>query len=660
MVDYEKELNPEQLRVVMADNGPILVIAGAGSGKTRTLTYRVARLIESGVRPEHILLATFTNKAAREMLGRVEMLTGIEIGRLWGGTFHHIANLILRRNCALLGYDSNYSIMDSEDSRQLINTCISELGINAGSEKFPKGNVVGDIVSLSINTEDDIAQVIAGRYPYFYNLIDEINVVASRYQIRKKELNMMDFDDLLFNLRKLMISNSPVLKEYSERFLHVLVDEYQDTNVIQAEILDLLALSHRNLMVVGDDSQSIYSFRGANFANIVRFPERYPDAKVFKLETNYRSTPGILNLANMSIINNEKQFQKKLKAVRSGGIKPVLAPVSHVIQQANFVTQRILELILEGVPFNEIAVLYRAHYHSMELQMELTRRGIPFEIRSGIRFFEQAHIKDVASFMRIMVNPFDELAWKRVLMLYRNVGKVTADRVWKFVSAHTDPLSTVLTDDLLKCASKTATPGFRKFRVMIENLIDLPDKKSASEIIEIILESGYHECLQERYTDIESRKEDLVQLGNFSEKFNSIEEFLGELALMTNMAAEEDRSYLADREENRVILSTIHQAKGLEWATVFMIWCSDGMIPLARALKDPDGEEEERRLFYVAATRAKDQLYLCYPMFNYKRGMGNTVLSPSRFIEELTPSSINDADSPYDQWIVKDVGNSWE
>ncbi|MBE9547603.1 MAG: ATP-dependent helicase [Proteobacteria bacterium] len=658
MVNYEEELNPEQIQVVMAEDGPILVIAGAGSGKTRTITYRVARLIESGVSPDRILLATFTNKAAREMLGRVDMLTGIDINRLWGGTFHHIGNLILRRNCRLLGYESNYSIMDSEDSRQLINACTSELGFNK-IEKFPKGNVVRDVISLSGNTEDSIDQIIAGRYPYFHSHIGEIVEVASRYRIRKKELNMMDFDDLLFNLRELLVGNPAVLSEYSERFLHVLVDEYQDTNVIQAEILDLLASRHRNLMVVGDDSQSIYSFRGANFANIIRFPERYPDARIFKLETNYRSTPEILNLANMSIINNEKQFQKELRAVRPGGIRPILVPAGQVIQQANFVTQRILELIAEGIPLNEIAVLYRAHYHSMELQMELTRRGIPFEIRSGIRFFEQAHIKDVTSFMKIMVNPFDELAWKRLLMLYRNVGKVAANRIWKFVSAHTDPLSMVASDDFLKCASKTAAPGLLKFRETIENIIDSSGEKSPLEIIDIVLEGGYREYLQEKYTDIESREEDLNQLGNFSGKFDSLENFLSELALLTNIAAEEDRIYRAERDEDRVILSTIHQAKGLEWLAVFMIWCSDGMIPLARALKDPDGEEEERRLFYVAATRARDQLYFCYPMFNYARGMGNTVLSPSRFIEELAPCSLGAAERPYDQWVVNDVSNSW-
>lgn len=657
MVDYRKELNPEQFEVVMATGGPILVIAGAGSGKTRTITYRVARLIESGVRPENILLATFTNKAAREMLGRVDMLTGIDISRLWGGTFHHIANLILRRAGYLLGYNSNYSIIDSEDARQLINTCISELGIDGGSEKFPKGNVIGDIISLSINTGDSIDKVITKRNPYFYNRVDKIAGVASRYQTRKKELNVMDFDDLLINLRRLLVGFPDVLKEYSERLRHVLVDEYQDTNLIQAEILDLLASHHRNLMVVGDDSQSIYSFRGANFANIIKFPDKYPDAKIFRLETNYRSTPEILNLANMSIINNEKQFQKNLRAVRSGGIRPVLAPAENVIQQANFVAQRILELISECISLNEIAVLYRAHYHSMELQMELTRRGIPFEIRSGIRFFEQAHIKDVTSFMRIMVNPFDELAWKRLLMLYRNVGKVTAERVWKFISAQADPLSAVLSDDFLKCVSKKVGAGLEKLRKLIKNLVDSPESKTPAEIIETVLGSGYREYLQERYTDIESREEDLNQLGNFSRKFNSLESFLSELALLTNMDEEADR---ADRDKDKIILSTIHQAKGLEWSAVFMIWCSDGMIPLARSLREPDGEEEERRLFYVAATRAKDQLYLCYPLIDYKGGMGNTILSPSRFIEELTPPSPTAANRLYDQWIVNYSSNFWE
>lgn len=636
----------------MAGDGPLLVIAGAGSGKTRALTYRVTRLIESGVSPERILLATFTNKAARAMLSRVEALTDVDIKRLWGGTFHHTSNRILRKYSYLLGYENNYSIMDQEDSRQLINTCMSELELNTKLDGFPGGNVVGDIISFAINTNGSITSVIKRRFPYLYVYAEQIQKIAGRYEVRKKELNMMDFDDLLCNLRKLLVNFPEVKKEYSQRFVQILVDEYQDTNIVQAEILDLLASCHRNIMVVGDDSQSIYSFRGANFSNIIHFPERYPDVNIFKLETNYRSTPEILHVANMSITNNENQFQKELRPVRGTGIRPVYVPLRNVLQQADFVSQRIIELLDEGTPPGEIAVLYRAHYHSMELQMELTKRGIPFEIRSGIRFFEQAHIKDVTAFMRLFINPFDELAWKRVLKLYKKIGKVAVGKIWTFIMNQKDPVSSVFSDDFLQCVSKGATPSLLEFRSTVESMLELYQSNTISKVINAIMDTGYRQYLRGKYPDINSREEDLNQLANFSTKFGSMEDFLNELALLTNIA-EENETYLSSGDDGRILLGSIHQAKGLEWSTVFIIWCSEGMMPLARSLREPGGEDEERRLFYVAITRAKDQLYFCHPVMNYTRGMDKTVLPPSRFLKELAPSHLEPAEIPFDQWMVE-------
>jgi DNA helicase-2/ATP-dependent DNA helicase PcrA len=648
MIDYEKELNPEQRRVVMEEAGPLLVIAGAGSGKTRTLTYRVARLVEKGVPPERILLATFTNKAARSMLSRVSSLIGREIGGLWGGTFHRCAHLTLRAHADRLGYERNFSILDSEDSRQLLNTCIAECGLAEKSEKFPRGEVVGEMISLAVNTEAPLEEVIGNRFPFFLHRTEEIAAVAERYRERKRALNVMDFDDLLFNWRELLLRFPEVLEAYAGRFLHVLVDEYQDTNRLQAEIMDLIASGHRNLMVVGDDSQSIYSFRGANFENIMRFPERYPDCRIFKLETNYRSTPEILRLANLCIENNENQFQKTLKAIREGGIRPVLAPAKNVLQQADFVAQRILELHRSGIPLGEIAVLYRAHYHSMEVQMEMTRRGIPFEIRSGIRFFEQAHIKDVTCYLRILVNPLDEMAWRRVLALYGKIGKVTAEKVWRFVSAQADPRTAILADGFAKSAARTAIPGLARFQETFRLLQDSADAGPV-ELIDAVLKSGYSDLLRERYSDAASREEDLIQLAGFSSRFGSLADFLSELALLTNMTEEDSREGVPG---DRVVLSSIHQAKGLEWTAVLMIWCSEGMMPLARALKEPGGEEEERRLFYVATTRAKDELYLCYPLTDYSRGMGHLPVSPSRFILELSPGTSRAKDRPYEQWLI--------
>jgi DNA helicase II / ATP-dependent DNA helicase PcrA len=653
MIHYERELNPEQLRVVMEGDGPVLVIAGAGSGKTRTLTYRVARLMESGVSPDKILLATFTNKAARTMLSRVTSLTDLDISRMWGGTFHHIAHLILRSNSLLLGYGRNFSILDSEDSIQLINACISEIGIDTKSVKFPKGGVLRDIISFSFNTETALEDIIRARHPYFCHCVDDLKSAAARYEIRKKALNVMDFDDLLINTRKLLIDHPDVLQRYAGMFSHILVDEYQDTNIIQAEIVDLLASTHLNILAVGDDSQSIYGFRGANFANIIMFPERYADCKIFKLETNYRSTPEILHLANMSIENNFRQYQKNLRSVRKTGIRPVLTPLRDVTMQANFVSQRILELLGEGVPINEIAVLYRAHYHSMELQMEMVRRGIPFEIRSGIRFFEQAHIKDVTSYMRIIVNPFDEVAWKRVFGLYGRIGKATCEKLWKYLSITKNPLEAALGDDFSRLVTKSQRQSLTACRHTLGKIRDSLSGASPAATIGILLESGYQDYLQEKYTDASSRVDDLDQLANYSGKFTDLEDFLSELSLMTNMTEVTD-TRLDDADGDKVILSSIHQAKGLEWSVVFMIWCSDGMLPLARSLNDQDGEEEERRLFYVATTRAKDQLYLCYPQVSYARGIGSIGQIPSRFIREVSPSSRQTKACPYDQWMVEE------
>ena len=653
MIDYEKELNPEQYRVVTEEGGPLLVLAGAGSGKTRTLTYRVVYLLSSGVRAENILLATFTNKAAKSMLSRVESLANTYTGRLLGGTFHSISHRLLRSYGYRLGYKSGFSIADSEDARQMITQAMTDLKIDTRLGKFPKNNIIAEILSLTVNTQVSLDDVLINRYPFFLHLGPEIHQIACLYEKKKKDLDVMDFDDLLANCRRLLQEHPDVLQTLSRRFQHVLVDEYQDTNLIQADIIDLLASGHRNLMVVGDDSQSIYSFRGANFSNILNFPRRYPDCKIFKLETNYRSTPEILNLANLSINNNENQFPKELKAVRQKGMRPVIVSAQNVLKQADFVAQRIVELTRGGVPCHEIAVLYRAHYHSMEVQMEFVRRDIPFEIRSGIRFFEQAHIKDVTSYMRILVNGHDELAWRRILLMYPKIGKVTFEKIWRWLGIQDQPLQAFVSEDLLRMAPKSSQAGITLCRQTILSLLelDLPDR-IPEKVIEILLTKGeYRTYLQDNYSDASGREEDMIQLGSFAEKFERMEDFLNELALLTNMSKEEETG---EQEVDKVVLSTIHQAKGLEWSYVFLIWCADGMIPLNRALKDQDGEEEERRLFYVALTRAKDQLYLSYPVLDYSRASGALSLNPSRFISEIAPSSSKDEQRPFEQWTLFD------
>src|ERR671937_280581 len=431
-IDYAAELNEQQLAAVTAPPGPQLIIAGAGSGKTRTLTYRVAYLLENGVDPRNVLLLTFTNKAARQMLARVANLLPIDASGIWGGTFHAIGNRMLRRHGSALGYASGFTIMDREDQKDLINTVVASAGIDPKEIRFPKGDVLAEIFSFVINTEKPLEELLAEKFPYFLPLLDKIRDVQERYEKKKKATNSMDFDDLLQKTLSMFQQHERIAEFYRRKFQFILVDEYQDTNKIQADLVDLLARDHHNVMVVGDDAQSIYSWRGANFQNILEFPKRYPDAQVFKIEMNYRSVPEILEVANAVIAANVHQFRKHLSATReSKALKPALVALNDSGEQAQFVAQRILELRDEGVDLNELAVLYRAHYHAVELQLELSRRGIPYQITSGIRFFEQAHIKDVASFIRFVANPRDEVAFHRMVKLLPGIGNRTAENLWR-------------------------------------------------------------------------------------------------------------------------------------------------------------------------------------------------------------------------------------
>lgn len=648
-IDYERELNPQQLEVVMAGEGPLLVIAGAGSGKTRTVTYRVARLLELGVLPERILLVTFTNKAAREMLSRVEALAGNKARKVWGGTFHHIGNLVLRRYAHLLAYSPNYTIIDREDTKDLLEDSLEEVGINKKEKRFPKGEVLSDILSFSLNSEKDLESVLLERYPFFMELKPEIEKVFHHYRERKKRANLMDFDDLLYLWRNLLLEKPEIRKEYGRRFLHILVDEYQDTNKIQAEIVDLLASYHRNIMVVGDDSQSIYSFRGANFANIIEFPSRYPEAKLYKLEFNYRSTPQILNLANSSIVHNKRRFPKILRAVKKDGRKPALVPLRDVYHQAEFVAEEILTLREEGVSLNEIAVLYRSHYHSLELQVELTRRGIPYVVRSGLRFFERAHIKDVVAWLKILVNPKDELSWKRILKLIPGVGKRTAEKIWQLIYSSPSPLESLKSEKVKVLFFRKVPPGWKDFLSLLEKLRTPELQKFPSQLVELILEEGYLEYLKTSYADWGERMEDIKQLSRFASSYPDLETFLNELSLLGTVESEVV-VVGSEEDEEKVILSSVHQAKGLEWRVVFLIWLSEGRFPAAKALKKPafeEGEEEERRLFYVACTRAKERLYLTYPLLGGNWNFRTYFMKPSCFVRELDPTT-------YEEWIVEE------
>ncbi len=633
-IDYEKELNEQQYEVVTSGIGPKLVIAGAGSGKTRVVTYRVAWLLEHGNKPQDILLLTFTNKAAREMMHRVALLTGINIHHMWGGTFHHIGNMILRRHAQLINYDNNYTILDKEDKKDLISSCIEELKLNIEKQRFPSAEILSDIFSLSSNTDNNITTLLELRYPQFSYLTEEIQKIYAHYEMKKKECNSLDYDDLLLLWKKLLLEHSTIKKLYSNLFLHILVDEYQDTNLLQAEIIDLLSSETRNPMVVGDDSQSIYSFRGANYENIIEFPKRYPDCKIYKLEINYRSIPEILNLANEIIKNNINQFHKELVAVRHKGELPNLVITKDASQQAHFVAQRILELYNDGISLNDIAVLYRAHYHSLELQMELTRFKIPFLISSGLRFNEQRHIKDVISFLKVIENNYDELAWKRILKLQNGIGNQIAEKIWQEIKNSNNVWANFDTID--KKIPAKAKDSWKIFKQLLNQLNEESIKDKPSLMIDLILKSHYKDYLTYKFPDFVSRIEDIEQLRNYASQYNNTHEFLSELALLSNVESED---ILFGSEENeRVKLSTVHQAKGLEWKVVFIIWLTDGKFPSARSLRDLNGEEEERRLFYVAVTRCKDDLYLVYPTISYAYSNKLVFEHPSRFLSEIHPN----------------------
>jgi DNA helicase-2/ATP-dependent DNA helicase PcrA len=661
-IDYARELNPQQLAAVTAPPGPALVIAGAGSGKTRTLTYRVAYLLEQGIPADRILLLTFTNKAAGEMMRRVSDLLGHELRSLWGGTFHSIGARILRLHADVIGYQKDFTILDRDDAQDLIKACMADAQIDKKDKHFPKPAVLNEIFSLTANTHKTTEELVDGQFSYFSQFAEQIADLAKRYAARKRATNAMDFDDLLALWLKLLQDNAELREHYQRRFQFILVDEYQDTNKLQSDLIDLLAAKHHNVTVVGDDAQSIYAWRGANFANILEFPKRYPGAKVFKIETNYRSTPEILNVANAAIAANVNQFAKELAPARKSGVKPALVACQDAGQQAAFIAQRALELRDEGMSLNNVAVLYRSHFHALELQLELTRQQIPFSITSGIRFFEQAHIKDATAYLKFVANPRDEISFKRLVQLLPGVAAKGAEKLFQnFTStfegragsplpadgAHgvTRPTQTLVAVALQSCTKavpKKAAVGWTQFVATISQLEAESTRKSAAKMLRLVMDAGYDDYLKETYDNYERRLDEIQQLAEFAFQFGTVEEFLTQLALLTNVEAEDDNTAKDDVEKLK--LSTIHQAKGLEFDAVFVIMLCDGMFPSARSMESNEGEEEERRLFYVAITRAKSELYITYPLI--RGGFGNTgsdaFQSPSRFLSEIPKALLNE------------------
>jgi DNA helicase-2/ATP-dependent DNA helicase PcrA len=655
-LDLATDLNPQQRAVAEAPPGVLLVLAGAGTGKTRTLTYRVARLVKAGCDPSRIMLVTFTNRAAKEMVERVEGLLGIDMRMAAAGTFHHVGHRILRKHGGALGLSGDFGIIDPEDARDILSGVIAEEGMQAlTAKRFPPVKVVARVLSMRHGTLRPTSDVVEDRFPQFMDHTEALERVSARYAQRKRALNVVDFDDLLSLWLQLLRdpTTEAVRDELQSAWDHMLVDEYQDINAMQGALIDAMSARHQSLTCVGDDAQSIYSFRGADFSQIHRFSARHAGAKVMRLTINYRSTPQVLALANRSIAQNREQHPKELSAVRGDGSSPAVLPLRDVYQQAEFVAQRTLEHVHDdGLALRQIAVLYRNHSHSLELQVELTRRQIPFAIRSGVRFFEQAHIKDVVAFLRARENPRDALAWVRLLRLWPGIGLATAERAARALGGHEgeavgrEDVPRVLAQ-LANDAKGRARPAFERI-VRLWRLLTNPEQESPGKAIRAIVERHYSEYATRTFENADVRAEDLEHLAGYADRYRDATEFLSELALLAGITAE--NVVQGAEPDDKLVLSTIHQAKGLEWPVVFVLGLSEGKFPAPRALKSNHELEEERRLFYVASTRAKDELYLCYPTVEEGRDGPRRLLRPSRFLAELDrPPRV------FERWEIEEV-----
>lgn len=641
-VAFADELNPQQYAAVTAPPGPALVLAGAGSGKTRTLTYRVAYLVENGVPPSQILLLTFTNKAAREMLDRVSALVPNDVSELWGGTFHSIGNRILRRHAREAGYEPGFTVLDREDALELLQSAVLEQEGGKVSELPVKPSVVAEVISYALNVGKPLSAAVPERFPHLEEWVGLFEGASAGYARKKAAANAADFDDLLSQTVELFVRHPAIAERYQHQFQFVLVDEYQDTNHLQSRLIDLFSAWHKNLTAVGDDAQAIYSWRGADHRNILSFAERYPGATVYKVETNYRSTPQVLSVANAALDQLQSPYRKELRPARAAGELPKVIPVQSGLQQARFVVSRMQELHEEGLQWNQMAVLYRAHYHSMELQMELTRSGIPFQITSGLRFFEQAHVKDVSAFLKYVVNPRDEVAFKRVVKLLPGIGARSADSLWNQMA----PLASRIFDARqspeasfsfaaemagLRVPARSAS-AWKQLGHTFEELAPHGRPVAPSRMLHSVREALYDDYARTQFPDYDSRREDLNTLSQFATQYTGADEFLDQMALL---GGTEQGDAVQSEVEDAVTLSSVHQAKGLEWPVVFVIWLTEGMFPSQRSMGSEEAMDEERRLFYVAITRAEDDLYLSWPLVRRSMGAPDVVQRISPFLAEI-------------------------
>jgi len=627
-IPYRDVLNPGQYEAVTTLQGPLLVIAGAGSGKTRTLTYRVARLVEEGVSPGSILLLTFTRKASMEMLRRAAALLDQRCEKVAGGTFHSFANLILKRYARKLGFEAGFNILDRADAEDVINLLRARLKFNLKQRRFARKRTIANIYSKAVNKVIPVETLILEDYPHFAKDTADLLRLYEAYQTYKKKHSLMDYDDLLVGLKTLLEEHRDVRETLSQIYHYIMVDEYQDTNKIQADIVRLLAATHNNVMVVGDDSQSIYAFRGANFGNIMDFPTTFPDTKLIKLEENYRSTQPILNLTNVIINRAREKYTKVLFTRKKDGAPPALVMAEDEHAQSQFVAQRILELREEGVPLGEIAVLFRSSYHAFDLEIELNSRDIPFVKVGGFKFMETAHIKDLLAHMRILANPQDSVSWHRVLLLLESIGPRAADEIFQGVLRSGRGVAGLTTIEPKPRYAKV----FERFRQAMQSLETdpLPVAEVGARLVQY-----YQPVLERKFDDYPKRAKDLEHLVMIMERYDGLAAFLSDMALEPPSASI-DNMLATDYDDEQLVLSTIHSAKGLEWHTVFVIWTLEGRFPAMYAVRSDEDMEEELRLMYVAATRAKENLYFSYPINIYDRSTAMVLSRPSRFIEGIS------------------------
>ncbi len=627
-LDYRKELNEAQYEAATTVEGPLLIIAGAGTGKTRTLVYRVAHLIDIGVDPRSILLLTFTRRAAAEMLRRASVLIDSRCSQVAGGTFHSFANLALREFGRKIDLSPSFTIMDRPDSQDAIQLLRTEMGLNNKDKRFPRKQTVAEIFSMALNKQITVADLLESDYPHLCDTLDDLLRLYERYVQYKATKMLLDYDDLLTKLKDLLANREEVRRRLSQIYQFIMVDEYQDTNHLQSAIVRLLAAEHDNVAVVGDDAQSIYSFRGANFRNIMDFPKNFPNTRVIKLEENYRSTQPILNLTNEIIHRAQERYEKDLYTRKREGETPILIQAESEQMQSRFVCQKILELREEGVPLWDIVVLFRSSFHSFDLELELARHNIPFIKRGGFQFMETTHIKDVLAHLRILANPQDVISWNRVLLLLEGIGAQMSEKIVRWVVQGNQPTERLRS---FEAKGKIALG----LKTLAQVLQVTAEAQHPAEQVQYLLQYYVPILKRTHPEDHPKRLKDLEHFHGITERYRSLDRLLSDMAL--EPPNDSVAGVLAvDPDEGPVILSTIHSAKGLEWHTVFIIWALEGRFPSFYNINSDEELEEERRLLYVAATRAKENLFISYPIKIFDRGLRMILSRPSQFIEGIS------------------------